>query len=465
MLALSSVKTAIRQRLATPLQLRLLQSLTLPGEYPWPRVSSAYGSDPTATGKLFRKPGLRYPALTGAGDLPANSMVGFAFRDALRAALYAFGLNAGDTCIYVAQFQTRAVAGQGTYYPLYDQPAALDQVASTVSPHGDFLYLGRLGPSDPARGFLCSDGDKMTVLWAGGTGLPPGATVDVVISKFVSTTWVDVFEFNLDPFVGTSFDYGIQSTGYYSVSFNTRTTATSAPSSVYTGTVAITSNGGVMSMMWAQNSLPNIEDVLTQVKSYSVTALSIMMTNTASPLNRQGQIVGLQLPRGTNPFNFIDFDTVSGDAKAFQLDAVNGMYGFAKPTSPSDMDKRVFQFAAAFDIIDQEFVFSLIPESDYLVISAQVTDPNGRQGYWTFDHNVEYVSLSQWADLRLPEAKAMDFESALVLMTQIPQWHENALHLSDIWEGIKDVARGVWGGVKEIAGVAAPLLPLAAALL
>jgi hypothetical protein len=464
--AYTSVINALKAKQASPLQLQLLKALTLPGEFPWPRVSSAFGSDPTATAKLYRKPNLRYSSTALPGDLANRNTTAFAFRDALRSGLYSFGLSALDVAEYVADFESNAALGTTDYYPRYVGPAVLDDTTSNVNPHGNYLYPGRLGPSDPCRGWIVSQGGNMELTIPAFAGLPAGTIVEVTLRRFAATSWEDVLETNFDPTVGIVFVAGINVTGYYAWSFSTRLVApTAGPAAPFVGSVRLINNGATSSMMWAQLALPNLEDVIQQVKSYTITALSLMYTNTASPLNRQGQIVGLQLPRGANPLTFIEFDELANDAKAKIMDVVNGMYGFAKPTNQTDFDKQVFQFAASFSRIDQDYVFPLIPESDFLVINAQVVDPNGRQGYWTFDHNVEYISISQWADLRSPAVEFKELEASLAMMSQIPQWHENSLHLSDIWDGIKNVASKVWEGVKDVASVAAPLAPLAMALL
>nr|WPR18471.1 MAG: hypothetical protein [Chemarfal virus 203] len=464
--AMQSVVNALKVHQPTQQSLQILKSLCLPGEYAWPRVSSAYGSDPTATAKLYRKANVRNGTTALPGDLDNNSTCGFAFRDALRSGFYAFGLAAADTCTYNADFEAFAPLTEDEFFPRYAGPAVLDDLASNISPHGGYLYPGRLGPTDPCRGWLVSQTGSISVNIPPFGGLPPGATVNCSVKRFAATEWIDYASVNFNPGAGLTQSFTANSTGYYCITFDAVLVGPSAgAAALMLGTTTIKQSGALSRMCWAQTALPNLEDVLPQVRAYTVAAVSLMYTNTASPLNRQGQIVGLQLPRNTNPLSFIDFDILASEAKASICDVVNGRYAFLKPTSPSDFDKEVFQYQAAFSTIDNDYVFPLIPKSDYLVIHAQVTDPNGRQGYWTFDHNIEYTSISQWADLRVPTIQPKDFELALMMLAKVPQWHTNALHLSDIWDGIKEVAGKVWSGVKEVASVAAPLLPVAAALL
>lgn len=446
--------------------LNILKSMTLPGEYSWPRVASVYGSDLTATAKLYRKANVRNGTSGFIGDISNSATTAFAFRDALRAGLYSFGLAGLDNCVYQVQFNVHVPLSNTEYYPEYLGPAVLDDVASNVSPHGGYLYAGRLGPTDPSRGWLVSIGGVMNLSSDPIYGLPPGTKIGVILRRFVSNAWQDYAESSYNATDGLIQNFTADRTAYYAISYVvTLPGLTSGPSAISGGTLRIQQSGAASRVIWAQQALPNIEDVLSQVKSYSVPAVSLMYTNTASPLNRQGQIAGLQLPRETNPLAYIDMDILTSEAKVQIQDVVNGMYGFLKPSSPSDFDMKVFEYEAAFASIDTDFVFELIPKSDYLVVHAEVTDPNGRQGYWTFDWLQSYISLSQYADQRPPTCTWKDFDEALQMLSRIPQWHTNSLHLSDIWEGIKDVAGKVWSGVKDIASVAAPLIPIAAALL
>jgi len=463
--AYRSVRTSTksrRQMLKGTPALRILSSMTLPKESEPVRVGSAFGSDPTATAKLFRRLNVINGSQTFPSDIPNADTVGFAFRDALRSMIYSFGLNSADGFEYSADFALDINTAPGIeFYPRYEGPLSLNLSSSTVSPHGENLYFGRNGKTDQHRGIFATGGPSTTL----SVIIPPiplltTGIVQINLWRFLGDVWASAATYELPANVGGTANMNLAVTGYYSITFSCGSVGATISTEI-TGHVNLTQYGASSPMTWAQLPLPNVEDVLPVVRAYRITSVSLMLTNTASPLNRQGQIVGIQLPKESDFLNFLDFDEVASDLKSQSFSVVNGMYGFLKPTSPDDFDMRVFQYIPSYTFNNfADYVFDLIPESDYLLIHSQVVDPNGRQGYWTPAYNVEYESISQWSDLKTSDATQLDLSKALTLLPDVPQWHENDFHFSDIWDWIKDTASSVWSGIKEIAPVALAAAPL-----
>jgi len=447
--------------------IRILASLTLPKESPPVRVGSAYGSDPTATAKLFRRLNAVWPVFGDPQiptDLPVSDTACFAFRDALRAFIYNFGLDPTDNATYTALTSINMSNSPSTSYPRYFSPLEIDLAISSVAPHGEFLYLGRNGRTDQLRGILMTAGTSLTITWPAAAGLIPLTNIVTTVRKFEADQWVEETTYSHPANAPATHVYFAVVSGYYAWEasvdlFGSNITTVIEPN------VTVQSTGGLAASMWAQLPLPNVEDVLPVVKAYRVTSVSAMLTNTASPLNRQGQITGIQLPKESNWLDYLDFDTLASLMKSETLNVVNGMYGFLKPTSEDDFEMKVFQFTSSSSDIPVDYVFELIPESDFLAIHAQVITTNGQQGYWTPAYNVEYESVSQWTELRVSEADDNDLLRALQLLSNVPQWHENDFHFSDIWDWVKDAASSVWNGVKDVASTVGPLALAAAPLL
>jgi hypothetical protein len=186
-----------------------------------------------------------------------------------------------------------------------------------------------------------------------------------------------------------------------------------------------------------------------------------LYTNTASPLNRQGQIAGLQVPKGTAWLQYSDFTQLAEDKKSVTRDIVEGAYGFLKPTSTDDFRMRIYEIPGdTTSTSDEQVVFELYPDSDYLALIANVNIPAGQTGYVTIAASVEYTTLNQWISIKLGRMSEMEIREALEVFSRIPQWHTNDLHWDDIWSWIKDTAKDVWSGIKEIAPLVAAAAPL-----
>lgn len=439
--------------------IKILSSLTLPKESPPVRIGSAYGSDPTATANLFRRLDALFPGVDGSSDIPAGDSAAFFFRDALRAMIYNFGLLPSDQFQYTAQAILEISTSTNSAFPRYTGPLEVDLAYSTVAPHGQFLFLGRNGKTDQNRGILAQGGSELIIT----VPIIPAlgsANVQFTVFKFEADTWVEQTAVVIPAASGGTVNYSTPETGYYSwdAACTTPSAGGATPATLQV-TMQTNATTASLASCWAQLPLPNLEEVLPTVRAIRVIAVSGMYTNTSAPINRQGQITALQIPKTSNWIDYTDFDVVASLMKSQTLNVVNGMYGFLKPTSADDFEMQSFQFSSGTSLVVTDYVFDLIPDSDFLTIHPQISSTAPLQtGYWTPAYAVEYTSTTQWIELRASEASNSDLENALGLLPSVPQWHENDFHFSDIWDWIKDTASSIWGGVKEVAGTVGPVI-------
>lgn len=452
-----NIKAQLKRQAMSTLAYRAALSMALPKESEAVRLGGRYGSDPTAVAKLHRRPALRYGRIGGAlQDLPTTEQASFLFRDPLRSMIYSTGFLSTDVCIYNGAFECEVALGPSPSYPYYIDGGLTPDVSNTIDPHGPVMYPGHLGKSDPYRGFLVSVGQTLSVT------MNPNALSGAMIISFYrlnGMNWQLLENQVLNNTLGGTAvlgGSGANRTGYYAFSMQSDSPATVQDANLISGFFTI-STSNTLGMIWAQVALPKLEEVIGAVDAIRIHSLSLMYTNTGSPLNRQGTILGLQVPKGQNWTNYIDFQALSADEKSQQIDVVNGMYGFLKPTGSTDLDNISFQFASNDPNVDPEYVFEIIPASDFLTIHAQVNTVDGQIGYLTQALNVEFSTVSQWFDAERGNASPQDVDQALALVSSIPQWHENEFHFSDIWDWVKDTASSIWSGIKEVAPIALPL--------
>lgn len=462
MIAYNSQRTAadtmLRNRMPIDARVReLLFMMCLPKEDTAKRIGSVYGSDPTALANPFSKLNVVYPQ-SGAGDLPSTSFAAFSFRDPLRRMVRCVGLQPTDEVTYTSTAELEITPGPGPYFPRYLGPLEVNNVSVAV--HGPYLYFGRLGKSDQYRGILASKGQRFDV-----TLNPLGAyavyNVAITLYRCDGQIWVPLEE-HLFPNTGGTIGYSVPATNYYAFSVSTdRPIGTALPDQYDLIVSCTTGTPHALSMVWGQTAIQDIEDIIQSTRAIRISGADLMYTNTASPLTRQGQIVGIQLPKNTNwADGYYNFDDLATQKKSLTMDVVNGMFGFLKPTSETDFQIRPIQWDSVSNN-DPEFLFEIFPESDYLAIVAQVIDPNGRQGYVTLATSMEFTTTNQFFSLKTANTDEKHLEAALLLLGKLPQWHENELHWDDIWSWVKKTASDVWGAVKEVApiiGAAAPLL-------
>jgi len=448
-----------------PRMRKLVSSFVLPKENDPVRLGNEYGADPTAVSKLFRKVNVKPNTSGNPGDIPATDVVAFAYRDPLRSLVYSYGLGTtpSDTYAYQATLSFSVAKGAPFYFE-YDGPMYGDQ--TQLLPHGDVLYPGRLGLSDQHRGWLCNTGDTLRLVIAGIPGV--SSLIYYVLHKLEGAQWVAVdaaFPQQLTANSGGTLNWSITSIGYYSFRCSIDTTSSLAVGTSGGGNLSIFNTANTRSSIFGQMSLPRIEEVLTSVKACRIPAVSLMYTNTASPLNRQGQVAGVQLPKGSHWPDYLTFEEIAGVKKSTTLNVVNGMYGFLKPTSSTDMKMTVFQTQSGPEESSEDAAFLILPDSDYLVVYAEINIADGRQGYFTPCHHIEFDTLNQWFDCEVTDLRPGEVQQTLQIVGRLPQWHENDFHISDLWEGIKSVASDIWNGIKEVGSTVGPYLPLVAPLL
>lgn len=470
-MAYDSTRAAAKRetRRLNPRTQLLVGSMTLPKEIEPIRIGTAFGSDETAVARLFRKVNIK-SAGTGAGSvLPKTNVAAFAFRDPLRSFIHTVGMTPNDYWDYASEGAVFATVLGTTAYVRYFGPLEYTGLG-TILPHGESLYPGRLGPSDPHRGFLVNVGDRFRIQISARPAVTTAAVYRVILMQLEGTVWSEapVSPGVISQTTGGTVDYLPTELGYYSWALSTEFNAASGVGLAVIDnscvvSVAHLAGSGNMSSMWAQLSLPRISESIDSIKSFRISAVSLMLTNTASPLNRQGQVCGLQLPKQTHWYDYTDYEELASASKSHTINVVNGMYGFLKPTSPSDMDMDTCVFPV--DETETEYVFSLFPRTDYLCIQANITNVDGLQGYFTPCHHIEFETLSQWYSLDLSKLGKDELDNALRVVARLPQWHENDLHFSDIWNGIKSFASDVWSGIKEVGSAMVPFAPLLPLLL
>lgn len=191
------------------------------------------------------------------------------------------------------------------------------------------------------------------------------------------------------------------------------------------------------------------------VQTVSVNSASLMWTNTASELNRQGQACQLQVPAGQSWPAMVNITSVgnvaggSGDIwlttsmlpGAVAREAKNGAFSFLRPTSAT---KSFTRFNTQVFDGGLPLVSKTDPDDDFLMMYLNIgSTTNAQTGYWTAVHGAEYETLDVTRELVTPPTRAIDFLSAIDISTSLEQHHTNGLHISDIVNGVAGVANAL----------------------
>jgi len=324
-------------------------------------------------------------------------------------------------------------------------------------PHGEILYCGIDSKLLSNQRFVWID--KGTTMTAVCTAATAGFTVEF---DQWNTSQVVIGKYSIPiapaskktPEVGAlSGTVTILESAYYAISLvNTAASAVA----VSNFQCALASSGDSFS----HRSLPQYNLNATSAANVRILSESLMFTNTTPPIDRGGQIFILQ---SSAAVDWREFSTeprkVETSNGAMKFEAKNGVYGWLRPTQPSD-----FNFRQELDVegsVVMSSFFQLRNDSAYLVVRGLLAPTTTQTGLWTLGYGVEFETTNVWRLIEKPTASAGVYEQALVHLKDVPQFSENPSHISKLLASIGKVVRGTVGAVKKYGPLAMDIAELA----
>jgi hypothetical protein len=455
----------------------IAKMITLPKESTPIRYGTAYNEEATAIANPYEI--VKADWSTGAATtIPAADNFACAFRCAERASVtYLFNAaNQGFNYEMYAVSKTASInenppapAKTGTFVVTGQSyfPVRFAKPSMTFKPHGNVMFCGTPtgNPGEGQARFLWFDkGIEVTGIFSGFSAVQ---TLTVLFDLWnPESTVPDIQSTSQAGAVSTTFAWTLTVTnpGYYAIRAAVTTSATGALSGA-TLTYSAVNMGGTINGIFAHRPLPGYFEKIGSVDGIRISSVSLMYTNTTPEIYLGGQIAGFQEPKGVFWHSlFTDgFQTVSGNNNAVTLNVSKGMYGFLRPTQTEDFDVQRYVAVLGSELVDS--FYPLRQNTAWLVMYANITQNVANQtGLWTYAFNAEFETEDTWFDLETAKMTQSQFESAANIIKEIPTFHENPLHLKDIWNSIKSGAgKALDFGMKygpTIASIASMILAL-----
>jgi hypothetical protein len=423
-------------------------SIACPGMAPTYRWSSEFSAKKSATANPF--------AITQAdfgqtgGTTPQMSTAEFAvfqFRDCERASVQYLQNSAGAAKQYQCVFkgsigQIPSIANPVNLGPTL-QPVAIVYATSLnlYSPHGPTLYAGIAKGSD-RRFIWCDSGDTLVV----NVTVASAVTVQTAVDYYGSNGLFADYNIVDNAFVGAgtasiTVKTAAMPGGYYGLGIAAPLVADYG--SVTINSIIIAGSGSC----WAHQPIPGFEYNVESVQGARIIGASTMFTNTAAMLNLGGQCAMYQSAESEEWQSYAITNLYSvlaglNDSKAFNM--ANGIYGFLKPTQTEDFDYKCHLTINNGLVVDS--FYPVDNSGSFLVMVANCPSAAGCIGYVTLRDSVEYLTLDVWRETKYAEVNSVVYSRALETLKMLPQFHENPLHLSDLWSGIKSVVSDIGRG-------------------
>jgi hypothetical protein len=387
-------------------------------------------------------------------QLPANNTQAFVFRDIVRNFVVYDGNPSGLIMNYTGYFP---VSGSINWTALFSCsfycvnsdfcPIAFLTNAA-YSPHGTYLYTGNYGNH---RYVWIDKGCTISYSFSGGTST--GSSDKMEVYQYDTT----------DKGINTSLPI-TWSSGSASISFT-------APSSAYYGFLLTTLTGSfnVSCTLADPNSAgngvshfchlpaPGFENNKTSIGSYRLGGSAIQYANTASVMNLEGNIYGLQAPSADSWQEYVNDTTkVPSSEGVKRLNAEKGIYGFYMPRSKTEIGAWKDQLLSEGGQMTS-VSYNLKCSDDYLVVQVDCPDNSSKVGVWLNYLNVEYRTTDVWRNTDVARIGPEVYETAVSSLKNVVQWHENPTHLEDIWNSIKSSVLTVAGAVEKYGPTAISL--------
>lgn len=366
---------------------------------------------------------------TGGTDAAKGTQVFYLFRNPLRAAVVLTTVSAAAT--YHLYFPS----GLLTYAPVagaqsVDLPFAYGAAAGAVTPHGQYLYMGGLN-SRPEMSFVwLNTGDLLRVTTAG-AGVPndffsvyqadsPGSTMcqanpvgsPVHITTLTTTTILTA-----------------SSPGYYGVAG-----VTAAAAVTWTWAVdLVVSIGDCFSHI----AVPNAQTHPTYLSNVRLLSSSMLLSNVASTLNKEGTIYGAVISDGTPFYTHTTPSDLTAKADHFAGRATQGLYTWLRPGGVGTFSYRKAMTVDPTTGAITDTTFSLDDGSSYQVavvftIGTSSTTYPGLDFLTAFAFSLEFKTDDQWVEVDFPTLTAEAATCSLEVALRAKSFSENPLHLADI---------------------------------
>lgn len=346
-------------------------------------------------------------------------------------------------------------------------PVAYAMSVSGGAPHGTYWAYGGSSEAEDAGWFLLQTGDTITLnvssgAWADGTGnfelwrYVPGQQGMVRMANTAITASGDTGTLQISGF------------GYYAVKFSHTYNIMTLM------TLAINLASGPR---FAVNTAPSFPNFVNSIVASRVIGQAVLFQNTASPLNRNGEISMYQImpgefwmdftlsgqpavaPAFPSRANSYGYDKVSANAQAYNGQAEKGGYVWAKPVSQDWLQWR--KEVTVRDGVIYDLNFDLDYQWPDVIIATNV-DPAGQQA------RVVHTMAIEWetTDTSRPLGKAQGSSLQTVMLQDVvrmaPQYSENPKHLAMLHAAMLAGGRFLRDAAIAAPGTLAKWAPVAA---
>jgi hypothetical protein len=437
--------------------------MALPVDYPPVRVADTYSANETCIAQTVTKQKVTWDSgvapVAGSGrQLPLNEWGAFVFPSLLRHQVVYTTLSPQAVAVSYRYQAFKAVNGTNPNFNVqtnvgtYTIEPAVFAALDTLRPHGPLLFCGK---GDGRKGVwidaTADAGMNATIAITFNNAIPLAESSEFLLYQWNNGRWTYKQKVIIGPTAITGL-IQVTESGYYSFSL-TAINVTEDAAYPTTFTVVVTSRA---TSCWAHHPVNHLGLNLQNIGRNRVLGTSFLLQNEASVMNKQGNVVALQVPAGwdwylgfagnTQGFYATMFD--DDNSSTFLLET--GIYGFKRPKGSQDFDWEGEVQNQAIPTIDATIAgvgytntayFDLSCPCDYLAIAASASALGAGDCLLSTGAGLEYTTMNSWLEKSTPVISENAFKLGIATLREVDQFYENPLHIPSLLDSISNGMR------------------------
>lgn len=325
----------------------------------------------------------------------------------------------------------------GEYLPMQWNYAQYHDNGDHWKPHGSFIYPGKDNVRNSDLYFIWLDVDTAVNFAATATGTAGQAIWSIRAWKW-DNGQLDAIDGVVTitsgaPDQGT---FDIHESAYYGFEMGLSHCDISS-SDITFSLIKYTADVPV----FCHQDLPDMDENIGSAEGIRTLAATGLYTNTSPTLADGGKITGFQFKNTEAWYDVATFDEMAKRNDAYNGKAKDGIYGFLRPS-----DEKDFERSKSYRLKNGVLAnvgYPLMPEGDYLGFCVSIDKKEDRSGRITLSFALDFSTTDTWRPISADRIDPKIFKDAILATARLPQFHENPLHLKDIFAFIKKAANKV----------------------
>jgi len=328
-------------------------------------------------------------------------------------------------------------------------------------PHGSMWFAGNHPSYSEFKWFFIPGGSSALFTYTGIADVTGAFTISA--HKYIGNQGVHLgyltsggVEYDGTTPVTTTLDFEELTPGYYAFYINE--SGSSTPGT----TVSCVISGGSSETpldIFEHHPLPDYETNYKFVDGIRINAASIHTADRAATQYNEGTIVQLQVGPRKHWLGYVAeagaTPIVNVLAKKLSKEASNlkkGAYTSMKLVTEKDLDMK--DTITAEDDILTDSAWDITLPNGCMMHALYCSNNTGKDIWFETNFMIEFETQNKWFDVKSPGISKETFDKAMMIFSQTEQYHENPLHISDIWNGIKTGVSKAIGFARDVGSVA-----------